>query len=117
MTGSLKNGHLDLAKQVLESKCLVGIMEEFPASVKRFDRYFGWSQRSFEGGPVQFADRGMCTARVMSTPDNVHEHPNYEEGSEIWDKLLEKNMLDMGLYDHAVHLFRNVQVTLIEQLR
>ncbi|KAL3794740.1 hypothetical protein HJC23_012750 [Cyclotella cryptica] len=113
MTGTLDNRHLDLAKQILESKCLVGIMEEFPASIKRFDRYFGWSQRSFEGGPVQLNDRGICTARVMSAPDNAHEHPNYEEGSEIWNKLLEKNMFDLGLYNHAVHLFHNVQVTLI----
>jgi hypothetical protein len=113
MNGILNDGHLDLAKQILQSKCLVGLLEEFTQSVKRFDRYFGWDQTDFQGGPVPMSDRGMCEARVMSKPDNVHEHPNHEEGSEVWVKLMEKNVLDMGLYEHAVELFHNVQVEFV----
>lgn len=112
MTGVLNDAHLDLAKQILQSKCLVGLMEEFPQSVKRFDRYFGWDQTDFQGGPVQMSDRGVCEARVMSKPDNVHDHPSFDEGSEVWTKLLEKNTLDVGLYEHAVELFHNVQARL-----
>jgi hypothetical protein len=114
MSGIVTDRHLDLAKQILQDKCLVGIMEEFPASVKRFDRYFQWSKTAFEGGPVQFTDRGVCEARVIGTPDNAHEHPTYGEGTEVWNKLLEKNRLDLELYEHAVDLFRNVQVDLVE---
>lgn len=113
MTGILNDGHLDLAKQILESKCLIGIMEEFAASVKRFDRYFGWDQTDFQGGPVQMSDRGVCEARVMSKPDNAHAHPNFDAGSEVWEKLMEKNVLDVGLYEHAVYLFHDVQSKLV----
>ncbi|KAL3803455.1 hypothetical protein ACHAWO_002463 [Cyclotella atomus] len=113
MSGILNDGHLDLAKQILQSKCLVGLLEEFPQSVKRFNRYFGWDQTDFQGGPVPMSDRGMCVARVMSKPDNVHEHPNHGEGSEVWVKLMEKNVFDIGLYEHAVELFHSVQVKLV----
>jgi hypothetical protein len=109
MSGLLGSEHLDLAKQILQSKCLVGIMEEFPKSVKRFDRYFGWNQTDFEGGPVKMSDRGVCEARVMNQPDNAHAHPSFDEGSTVWVKLCRKNMLDLDLSEHAVELFHNAQ--------
>lgn len=88
-------------------------MEQFPQSVKRFDRYFGWGKTDFQGGPVKMSDRGVCEAHVMSKPDNVHEHPTFDEGSEVWNKLLEKNILDVRLYAHAVELFQSVQAKLV----
>ena len=113
MSGALSHNHLDLAKQILQCKCLVGLLEEFSESLKRFDAYFKWDQTDFDGGPVQMSDRGVCEARVMSQPDNVHAHPNFDEGSEVWKILMEKNMLDLDLYEYAVDLFHNVQVNLI----
>ena len=113
MAGVLNESHLDLAKQILQAKCLVGLLEEFPQSVKRFDRYFGWDKTDFQGGPVIMSDRGVCEARVMSKPDNVHEHPTFDEGSEVWNKLLEKNKLDVGLYTHAVELYQHAQAELV----
>jgi len=92
MSGNVYDRHLDLAKEVLESKCLVGIMEDFAASIKRFDRYFGWSKIDF-GGPVSMTDRGTCVARVIKNPDNAHPHPTVEEDGEVWNLLLEKNSM------------------------
>ena len=112
MNGVLYDRHLDLAIEVLESKCLVGIMEDFSASIKRFDRYFGWNKIDF-GGPVSKADRGTCVARVIQEPDNAHPHPSFEEGGDVWNLLLEKNKYDLALYEYARHLFYDVQVKIV----
>jgi len=112
MSGNVYDRHLDLAKEVLESKCLVGIMEDFAASIKRFDRYFGWSKIDF-GGPVSMTDRGTCVARVIKNPDNAHPHPKVEEDGEVWNLLLEKNKYDLALYEYARHLFYDVQSNIV----
>jgi len=112
MSGGVNERHLDLAKQVLESKCLVGIMDEFPASFKRFNEYFGWNNIDF-GGPVDMSNRGTCVSRVIDNPDNAHSHPSYEEGGEVWRLLMNKNQYDVSLYEHALHLFHEVQSQLV----
>jgi len=112
MSGVVYERHIDLAKQVLESKCIVGLMEEFTPSFKRFNEYFGWSNHEF-GGPVTMSNRGTCVSRVIRNPDNAHTHPTFEEGTEVWNLLMQKNQYDMILYDHAVHLFHEVQNELV----
>ena len=107
-TGSVFERHLDLAKEVLESKCLVGVLEDFTRSFKRFNEYFGWNGRDF-GGPVEKKNRGTCVGRVISHPDNAHPHPTHEEGSAVWNLLMEQNQYDMLLYEHALHLYHDVQ--------
>ena len=104
MTGGVFERHLDLAKEVLESKCLVGIMEDFKGSFNRFNKYFGWQNVDFHG-PVSLLNRGTCVNRVMSHPDNSHQHPKHEEGSEVWNLLMQKNQYDVQLYEHAVKLY------------
>jgi len=112
MSGGVFERHLDLAKEVLESKCLVGILEEFKPSFKRFNEYFGWNERDF-GGPVKMNNRGTCVGRVIGNPDNAHSHPAHEEGGEVWNLMMQKNQYDMILYEHAVHLFHEVQNVLV----
>jgi len=114
MSGGVYERHLDLAKEVLESKCVVGLMEEFTPSVKRFSDYFGWGNSEF-GGPVKLIDRGTCVSRVIGHPDNAHSHPNYDESSEVWNLLMQKNRFDVVLYEHAIHLFHDVQNQLLDK--
>ena len=113
MAGGIYEQHLDLAKEVLESKCLVGLMEEFTPSIKRFNQYFGWMNMEF-GGSVPMKDRATCVSRVIGHPDNKHPHPEVEEGGDVWNLLMQKNELDVALYEHAVHLFHDVQNKLVE---
>ncbi len=112
MNGNVYDRHLDLAKEVLESKCFVGILEDFAESINRFDRYFGWSKIDF-GGPVSMTNRGTCVARVMQHPDNAHPHEKVVEDGEVWNLLLQKNKYDLALYEYARHLFYDVQTDLV----
>ncbi|KAL7473045.1 hypothetical protein ACHAXS_013417 [Conticribra weissflogii] len=43
-SGKLYNRHLESAKYVLESKCLVSIMGESQASAKKSAKYFNWKK-------------------------------------------------------------------------
>lgn len=104
----LDERHLDTAKEVLASKCLVGLTEEFTLSFERFDEYFGWSETEF-GGPTPLHDRGKCVSRIMNNPDNAQSHPTYVEGDEIWNLLMKRNRYDVSLYEHAIHLFNDIQ--------
>jgi hypothetical protein len=115
MSGLLTERHLDLAKQVLESKCLVGLMEKFMPSFKRFNKYFKWSDTDFDG-PVPMKNRGPCVTRVMKNPDNAHSHQTYDEGGQVWNLLMQRNRYDMSLYNHAVHLFHDVQSNLVREM-
>lgn len=114
MSGNLYDRHIDLAKEVLSSKCLVGLLEEFSKSFKRFSQYFHWGETDFQG-PVAMNNRGGCVLRVIKNPDNAHEHPSLDEGSEAWNLLMAKNQYDLQLYEHAVHLFREDQKKLVDR--
>jgi hypothetical protein len=105
MYGALDDRHLVTAKEVLASKCLVGLTQEFTLSFYRFDAYFGWSDTEF-GGPMPLQDRGACESRIMDNPKNAQSHPNFDEGDEVWELLMKKNQLDMNLYEYAIHLFQ-----------
>lgn len=106
MDGALDDRHLVTAKEVLASKCLVGLMQEFTLSFYRFDAYFGWSDTEF-GGPIPLHDRGACESRIMDNPENAQSHPYFDEGDEVWELLMKKNQLDMNLYEYAIHLNTN----------
>ena len=108
MSDILTDHHLAVAKQILESKCLIGIMEEFLPSFKRFMTYFDWANNDYHG-PVPMKNRGPCVTRVMQHPDNAHSHQTFHEGGRVWNILLERNRYDVALYEYALHLFHNVQ--------
>lgn len=112
MSSVLDQRHLDQAKEILASKCLVGLTEEFALSFQRFDAYFGWSKTEF-GGPLPVHERGACISRIVNNPENAHPHPTFDEGDEVWSLLMKKNLHDMILYEHALHIFHDVQSNLV----
>lgn len=114
MSGALDYRHLDQAKEVLASKCLVGLTEEFTLSFERFDAYFKWSETEF-GGLIPMNDRGACVTQIINNPENARSHPMYGEGDDVWNLLMKKNRLDLKLYDYAIHLFHDVQGNLVKR--
>ena len=99
MTGVLQWRHLDLAKEILGRKCLVGLVNQFDKSLTRFKRYFGWNELVVE------EDKNPCEERLITHGDNVHLHPKYKEGSAVWELLKKKNGHDLMLYEYAEELF------------
>ena len=99
MTGTLQWHHLDLAKEILGRKCLIGLVNKFEESLKRFELYFGWDKL------VEEEDKNQCEEHLIAHGDNVHLHPKYKEGSDVWEMLKKKNGYDLMLYEYAEEIF------------
>lgn len=99
MTGDLTERHLDVAKELLRTYCLVGLMEEKAESIRRFESYLGFAYRGPEGRD--------CRDKYLHWDyGNKHEHPTVEEGSTAWKLLYRNNELDMKLYEYALEVFQ-----------
>lgn len=91
--------HLDLAKEVLRQKCIIGLVDEKNESWLRLMRLFGWEAHSDDGNE--------CLDRHLNFVwSNKHNHPVIEEGTLAWELLYKQNELDMMLYEYAHLLFQ-----------
>jgi hypothetical protein len=98
LVGDLTTRHLDIAKEVLRRKCLVGLLEGKSGSFLRFQKFFGW----------QFYNQEMrdCQDKILNWHwSNKHKHDLVEEGSPAWQLLYKQNILDMELYNYAKQLY------------
>mmetsp|Transcript_28187 Transcript_28187/g.60501 ORF Transcript_28187/g.60501 Transcript_28187/m.60501 type:complete len:219 (-) Transcript_28187:1115-1771(-) len=96
--GNLTLEHLDISKEVLRKKCIVGLFDEKTESWLRLERFFQWkfyTQRNRD-----------CLDRLLNWGwSNKNLHPSVEEGSVAWNLLYKQNELDMMLYEYAQLLF------------
>ena len=97
--------HLQLAKEILRTKCLVGLYDEMEESFQLFQDYFGWVAANEKSN-------GMCHAEIIA-----NEH---ERGAQIFEKvghlidvesdeyqvLYNYNKYDIQLYWYAVEVFK-----------
>lgn len=107
MEGYLTMLDLELAKEVLRRKTLIGLMEEKHLSMKRFEQYFGWNMKAKLPGIDECEDKYLTWGW-----SNKHKHPPLEEGSEAYELLYKKNYLDVLLYEYAKVLFKQQGVVL-----
>lgn len=90
--------HLEVAKEVLRKKCLIGLLEKKAESFDRFEKFFGWTY------PNKHSKE--CRDRLLNWGwSNKHSHPLIEPGSSAWDLLSKKNYFDMQLYEYSKQLF------------
>jgi len=122
----LTRDDLDLAKEILRRKCVVGLLEEKGESMKRFEHFFGWNSDVRRTSLFLLEDEetanAVQAARWKDVKDeecrdrllhwnwaNKNKHPmlNKEEGrsAAATYKLLEdKNRYDSEVWEYAVLL-------------
>jgi hypothetical protein len=87
-----------VAKEVLRTKCLVGLLDELEESVRRFDLYFGFGE-STQPDPI-------CIAKYLKAGSNRHSHPSVPPpDSPTYEILHRNNHMDLRLYQYARELF------------
>lgn len=123
----LTRDDLDLAKEILRRKCIVGLLEEKGESMKRFENFFGWNADVHRTSLFLLEDEetanAVQAARWKDVKDeecrdrllhwnwaskNKHPMLKKEEGGSaaVTYKLLEsKNRYDIELYMYATQLF------------
>lgn len=107
MTGPLLDEHLAIAKEMLRTKFLIGLLDEKTESLRRIESYFGWNLPSRVS---QTCKNNMFYFEPQSK--NIHEQLDPE--SKEYAALAKHNQYDMELYEYAVHLFET-QSTLISK--
>jgi hypothetical protein len=98
--GKLSKQDMVTAKEILRTKCLVGIYEDLENSLKRFQLYFGWSQQS---SPDQVRE---CRTAVVQAGDSRLKTPELEPSSKAYQALARVNVYDVELYEYAKVLYK-----------
>jgi hypothetical protein len=109
LTGRVNNilteQDLNVAKEILRRKCIVGLLEEKVESMRRFDTIFGWKLRTSGGKHETITD---CREQLLQWGWSMHhEHDLVEEDSTVWNLILKLNEFDMQLYEYAKVLFQD----------
>jgi hypothetical protein len=109
LEGPLSPDDLKTAKKIIKTKCLVGLSTQLDESLDRFEKYFGWEERTatFNGGPVQ---KEECRTSILDARDTYQDILNpgiafIDPDSEVWDSLIKISYFDMELYMYAVEVF------------
>jgi hypothetical protein len=92
--GELTMDDLNLAKEILRRKCLVGLLREKGESFARFERYFGF--------PLKNDEQKECHEKKLQYAwPQKHRHEEVEENTPLWDLIVSHNVYDVELYRYA----------------
>lgn len=98
--GRLKQKDMLDAKEILRTKCLVGLFEDIEASLARFQVYFGW----FQGTSIE--EPAKCRTAVLQAGDARHDHPAIEKYGLEWKAIAAVNKFDLELYEYSKVLYK-----------
>ena len=100
--GKLDVWHLDIARELLRRKFVVGLARDLPATTNLFTHVYGWNTTAAIMGMdnAEQCYQTIFNALTDSSP------PSVDEGSEGWKLLVSQNWFDLKLYEYAEHLFQ-----------
>lgn len=101
MEGNLTNDDLILAKEILRRKALILLLDDFPQSVQRLRRYFGWHDE------VINQEQAFCMDKfIKDEPMNVNkDKESVSPGSAEWNTVRDRNLFDIELMTFAMQLY------------
>jgi hypothetical protein len=102
--GRIQQSDFDLAKEIISTKFVVGLLSDFKTSLSRFEDYFGWKDRVKD-----YSQTEQCIDKWIAKGENRHDHPIVEQGTAIWDSFLQHNRYDTELFEHIFNIFTKHQ--------
>ena len=100
LSGELNDEQVAIAKEVLRTKCLIGLLRDKTETMRRLDVFF--NLRAIE----HTQRREECQEKLLYWDwPNKNRHDLIEKGSTAWDELYKHNMYDMQVYEYAEELF------------
>ena len=99
MTGKTGAADLDVAKEILRRKFLIGLWEDKTESMRRIEQYFGWKFPS----PVA---QNCKNDKLYFEWNNKNPHPSTENEDELILQIQKINRYDVELYAYAKQLYR-----------
>jgi hypothetical protein len=116
---AVTNDDLELAKYIVRTKFVVGLMDQFNESIHRFNILLGIDESDPKNQQCieEYASKGEDKHSVRNAVKivkknnwNSYSHPNAEVGSDVWKSLVKINEFDLALYQYVVTLFEEQQV-------
>ncbi|KAL7486239.1 hypothetical protein ACHAW6_011858 [Cyclotella cf. meneghiniana] len=99
LAGQLRPEHEAIAKEVLRTKCIIGLLREKTESMRRLELFFHKKTERTQR-------REECTEKLLYWDwPGKNRHDQIEEGSEAWQRLYDQNTFDIRLYEYAEQLF------------
>eukprot|EP00591_Stephanopyxis_turris_P016685 CAMPEP_0195537986 /NCGR_PEP_ID=MMETSP0794_2-20130614/49023_1 /TAXON_ID=515487 /ORGANISM="Stephanopyxis turris, Strain CCMP 815" /LENGTH=239 /DNA_ID=CAMNT_0040671895 /DNA_START=35 /DNA_END=751 /DNA_ORIENTATION=- len=104
LSGEVTSEHLELAKKILRTKTLIGLLPKIETSMERFAIYYGWEL-------VNRPHRLKCVQRHLDGGSNQNKfsRKKVEKGSQGYSLLSWQNKFDLKLYEYAEELFEGEQ--------
>lgn len=100
LSGELTPEHEAIAKEVLRTKCLIGLLQDKTETMRRLDILF--NIRAIEKTQV----REECQEKLLYWDwPGKNRHDPVEPGSEAWVALEKHNTFDLRLFEYAQQLF------------
>jgi len=93
---------LQLAKEIIRRKCVVGIHEDIDTSMKHFDNYFGWKTN---GKAYDMCSKAIIAKERSRARDTYARIGMIKEGDPVYETIVRLNNFDMQLYWYAYDLF------------
>ena len=101
-TGPITAEHVQRGKAIIRNKILVGILENFQESLKRFELYFDWWSHRVKPNAAKVV---QCQQRKERASLNKVQHPVPDENDPAYQQLVLLNWADMELYKYARQVF------------
>ena len=110
----LTTDDLELAKEIVRTKFVVGLMDSFDESVHRFNVFLGIDESDAHNQECigQFTSSGgdshaAVNRKVIATKNqwNSYSHPDVEFGSPAWVSLSKIHFFDILLYRYVREIF------------
>uniref|UniRef100_A0A7S4IBD3 Sulfotransferase domain-containing protein n=1 Tax=Odontella aurita TaxID=265563 RepID=A0A7S4IBD3_9STRA len=95
--GPMTERHLERAKEIIRTKCVVGLVDRAEESVRRFVSYFGWE--------TEESDQCITRNFAIGRNANAHRHPRVVEGTEEWNDVSKAMPWDIRLYEYVLSVY------------
>jgi len=117
MGEDLTNADLELAKDIVSTKFVVGLQSQFEESVRRFNIFLGLdvsdpvnseciNKFTSHEDDADHSDAHNNEKEIVTKNEfNSYEHPHAERGSPAWVSLAKIHMYDVLLYRHVLSVF------------
>jgi len=100
LSGELTPQHEAIAKEVLRTKCLIGLLRDKTETVRRLEVFFNMKAKE------RTQRREECEEKLLYWDwPGKNRHDIVVQGSEAWDTLYKQNTFDLRLYEYAEQLF------------
>jgi len=95
--GEITQDHLNLAKEILRRKCIIGLFDHHEETMRRFKIYFNWDDSERK--------QDCINKMMMKTLSSRQEYSSLSKDSLGWELLMMRNRFDMELFSYARYLF------------